>query len=51
MRFSNGSHFQWLAAIENGGTSLYRAQSAEKQSFSTACYAMRQISLKLTVCI
>ncbi len=23
--FSNVSHFQWLAAIENDGTSLYRA--------------------------
>jgi hypothetical protein len=22
--FSNGSHFQWLAAIKNDGTSLYR---------------------------
>jgi hypothetical protein len=36
-RFSNGSHFQWLTAIENGGTSLCRAQPAEKQSFSTGC--------------
>jgi len=34
-RFSNDSHFQWLTAIENGGTSMYRAQPAEKQSFST----------------
>jgi len=35
--FSNVSHFQWLAAIENDGTSLYRAQGVEKQSFSTPC--------------
>jgi hypothetical protein len=33
--FSNGSHFQWLAAIENDGTSLYRTQPVEKQRFST----------------
>jgi hypothetical protein len=26
-RFSNGSHFQWLAASENGGTSLCRTAS------------------------
>jgi len=30
-------HFQWLTAIENGGTSLCRAQAAEKLRFSTAC--------------
>jgi len=35
--FSNDSHFQWHAAIENGGTSLYRAHSVEKQCFSTEC--------------
>jgi hypothetical protein len=35
--FSNCSHFQWLAAIENDGTSLYRTQPVEKQSFSTGC--------------
>jgi len=39
-RFSDGSHFQWLAAMENGGTSLYRAQLVEKQSFSTSCYVL-----------
>jgi len=33
--FSNDSHFQWHAAIENGGTSLYRARPAEKRCFST----------------
>jgi len=27
----------WLTAIENGGTSLCRAQAAEKLRFSTAC--------------
>jgi len=37
IRFSNGSHFQWPTAIENDGTSLYRAQPAEKHSFSTGC--------------
>jgi hypothetical protein len=36
-RFSIGSHFQWLAAIENGGTSLYRSQQVEKPGFSTSC--------------
>jgi len=35
--FSNCSHFQWLAAIENDGTSLYLKQQVEKQSFSTGC--------------
>jgi len=29
-------HFQWLTSIENGGTSLCRAQAAEKLRFSTA---------------
>jgi hypothetical protein len=29
-RFSNGAHYRWLAAINNGGTSMYRAQPAEK---------------------
>jgi len=29
-------HFQWLTAIENGGTSLCRTQAAEKLRFSTA---------------
>jgi hypothetical protein len=38
--FSNGSHFQWLIAIENGGTSLCRAQPAEKQSFSAGCWLL-----------
>jgi len=33
--FSNCSHFQWLAAIENDGTSLYRTLPVEKQGFST----------------
>jgi len=28
---------QWLAAIENDGTSLYRSQPAEKRCFSTGC--------------
>jgi hypothetical protein len=36
-RFSNDSHFQWLTATENGGTSMYRAQPVEKQGFSTGC--------------
>jgi hypothetical protein len=36
-RFSNGSHFQWLTAIKNDGTSLCRAQHVEKRSFSTSC--------------
>jgi len=36
-RFSNVSHFQWLTATENGGTSMYRAPPAEKQGFSTSC--------------
>jgi len=35
--FSNYSHFQWLAAIENNGTSLYRKQFVEKPGFSTNC--------------
>jgi len=35
--FSNVSHFQWLIAIENGSTSLYRAQPAEKLCFSAGC--------------
>jgi hypothetical protein len=35
--FSNGSHFRWPTAIKNGGTSLYRAQFVEKQSFPTNC--------------
>jgi len=39
--FSLPSFFQWLTAIENGGTSLYRTQAAEKLRFSTACYALR----------
>jgi len=30
-------HFQLLAAIENGGTSLYRTQAVEKHLFSTTC--------------
>jgi len=30
-------HFQWLAAIENGGTSLCRTQAVEKHRFSSAC--------------
>jgi len=30
-------HFRWLAAIEDGGTSLYRTQDVEKYRFSTAC--------------
>jgi len=36
-RFSNGSHFQGLSAIENSGTSMYRAQHAEKHRFSACC--------------
>jgi len=36
-RFSKDSHFQRLAAVQNGGTSLYRAQLAEKLRFSTSC--------------
>jgi hypothetical protein len=32
--FSNDFHFQQLAAVKNGGTSLYRYQLAEKQHFS-----------------
>jgi len=48
MWFSNGFHFQWPAAIENGGTSLCRNQLAEKQSFSTGCYwRMQMISQKV----
>jgi hypothetical protein len=35
--FSNCRHFQWLAAIENDGTSLCRTQPVEKQNFSTGC--------------
>jgi hypothetical protein len=35
--FSNDSHFQWLSATENGGTSMYRTQPVEKQGFSTGC--------------
>jgi hypothetical protein len=34
-RFSIDFHFRWLAATENGGTSLYRAQLVEKRCFST----------------
>jgi hypothetical protein len=34
-RIANGSDLQWPAAIKNGGTSLYRTQPVEKQSFST----------------
>ena len=30
-------HFQRLAVVENGDTSLYRRQAVEKRSFSTAC--------------
>jgi hypothetical protein len=40
MRFSDGFHFQWLAATENDGTSMYRTQLAEKQSFSTSCVVL-----------
>jgi hypothetical protein len=29
MRFSNDSHFRWLAATENGGTWMYRTQPVE----------------------
>jgi hypothetical protein len=32
--FSICSHFRWLEAIENGGTSMYRAQPSEKLRFS-----------------
>jgi hypothetical protein len=46
VRFSNGSHFQWPAAIENGGTSVYRAQPAEKHGFSTACLFKRRFDLE-----
>jgi hypothetical protein len=28
--FSNGAHFQWLRAIENAGTSLYRIPGCQK---------------------
>jgi hypothetical protein len=35
--FSKDSHFLELAAVKNGGTSLYRWQLAEKQRFSTSC--------------
>jgi len=30
-------HFRWIAAIENGGTSLCRTPAVEKRRFSTAC--------------
>jgi hypothetical protein len=35
--FSNDSHYQWLAVIDNGGTSCTASQAAEKLRFSTAC--------------
>jgi len=35
--FSKVSHFQRLAAVENGGTSLYRAQFVEKLRFPYSC--------------
>ncbi len=34
--FSNGSHFQWLAAIKKGGTSLHRELTTRNRSFSVA---------------
>jgi len=37
MRFPGSFIFNDLQAIENGGTSLYRSQAAEKRCFSTAC--------------
>ena len=33
-------HFQRLTAVENGDTSLCRAQAVEKLRFSTACYLL-----------
>jgi len=29
--FSNDSHFQWLTATENAGTSMYREQQAARE--------------------
>jgi len=43
-------HFQWLGAIENGGTSLCRKQAAEKQRFSTADWPVSKTRL-LLICL
>jgi len=36
-------HFQWLTAIENGGTSMYRKQGVEKRCFSTPLYIQKVV--------
>ncbi len=49
-RFSIDSHFQWLEATDNGGTSMYRAQPVEKRCFSTRCWSLLRLSHDRTRC-
>jgi len=40
VRFSDPSHFQWLIAIENDGTSLYRLTDCRKTEFFNSLWTM-----------